>query len=46
MIQIMIIRAMNLVNIYFKDKKDKGGNPYTEHLNYIKCYIFNCLFLV
>ncbi len=31
----MIIRAMNLVDIYFKDKKDKGGNPYTEHLIYV-----------
>lgn len=31
----MIIRAMNIVNIYFKDKKDKGGNPYTEHLIYV-----------
>jgi len=32
---IMIIRAMNLIDVYFKDKKDKGGNPYTEHLIYI-----------
>lgn len=31
----MIIRAMNLIDVYFKDKKDKGGNPYTEHLIYI-----------
>lgn len=31
----MIIRAMNLVDIHFKDKKDKGGNPYTEHLIYV-----------
>lgn len=31
----MIIRAMNLVDKYFKDKKDKGGNPYTEHLIYV-----------
>ena len=27
--------ANNLVNYYFKDKKDKGGHPYIEHLYYV-----------
>ena len=25
-------RALELITKYFKDKKDKGGNPYIEHL--------------
>ncbi len=35
----MIISSMNLINKYFSDKRDKGGNPYKDHLMYVMNHV-------
>ena len=31
----MYNKALKIIEVYFKDKKDKGGNPYLCHLEYV-----------
>ena len=35
----MLISSMNLINKYFSDKSDKGGNPYKDHLIYVMNHV-------
>ncbi len=35
----MIISSMNLVNKYFSNRRDRGGNPYKDHLMYVMNHV-------
>lgn len=35
----MIISSMNLINKYFNDKTDRGGNPYRDHLIFVMNHV-------